>query len=570
MRLTKQILRSYLVLLNEEKKLGYSDEDIDSRINNPEELKALRGLLDKELRSTEEIRGQLVSTLRSFYLWCKVVLKRDFKTGDDIWNNFVKEQFLIVEHNKQSCYMAARGHGKTFFIGIYINFKMYTLEYYDVCYCSNVPIQRRRFLRLVEKIIDSNELLLEKKDKRGVANKETPWGQNEMEYNEGLLEGTTVGTTPRGGHYNLAVGDDPLRDDKKYTYEFIINYFQGVLKPTIYRKKGRYIIVGTPQDPEDLFHALMNDKLDKNNRPIGRMILGKLSFSGFYSKIFPAILSHERKEVLVPEIWTYEELMIEKDRIGDIRFNREMLCKCITYRNALISSSLFKSCTDAELTMLQKGEAGKKYIICVDSATSDAPTADYVSMAVFEDNQEGKKFIFRNLFHDKGYPVNDPSGGDDDQTHKLYSFYKDFNNALIIIEKNNAGIALSESIRAMGAKKGESIDVIDHFTHTTATGKVTQKPGKANDVIDYIEHGLKASVVVFPSDPEDNYTIDILEQIKTEHLNFGVKKGKSGEVYEAIAGHDDIFDSCYIAFKYRGDLADTLPFAMTFDGGVNA
>ena len=42
------------------------------------------------------------------------------------------------------------------------------------------------------------------------------------------------------------------------------------------------------------------------------------------------------------------------------------------------------------------------------------------------------------------------------------------------------------------------------------------------------------SVIVFPSNPEDNLTVDTLEKVKTEHLNFGVRKGKSGEKYEAI------------------------------------
>lgn len=566
MRTKKQIIKDYLILLNKEQKMGYSDEEIDLRLNDPEEIKILWELFLEELYSIETLNGQEIQTLRAFFIWCEVVLRNDFKTGDRIWDDFVKEQFLIVERNKQTCYMAARGHGKTFFLALYIDFKMFTLDYLDVCYCSNVPIQRRRFLKLVEKLIDTNELLLEKKDIKGVLNKEVPWGQNEMEYNDGLLEGTTVGTTPRGGHFNLAIGDDPLRDDRKYTYEFIVDYFQGVLKPTIYRKKGRYVIVGTPQDSEDLFHVLMNDKLDKNNRPIGRIVVGKVSAAGFYSKIYPAILDHKTKTVLATRLWTYEDLIVEKGRIGDIRFNREMMCRCITYKNALISSSLFKSCTDERLTMLQKGESGKKYVIFVDSATSDAPTADYCAMTVWEDNQKNKKFILRDLFHEKGFPITDPTGGDDDQTHQLYKLWKDFNKALVIIEKNNAGIALSESIRALGAKRGESIEVIDHFTHVIATGRATEKPGKANDIIDYIEHGLKAGIVVFPSKSEDNYTVDILERVKLEHMNFGVKKGKSGEIYEAIAGKDDIFDSCYGAFKYRGDLVDTVPFAMTLPG----
>lgn len=560
MRTKQQILKDYLSLLNEEKNLGYSQEQIDERINNKEEFEVLKGLLDDELLGTKEISGQLVSTLRAFKIYCSIVLKDDIKTGRFIWNNFFKRQFILVENNKQACYMAHRGSGKSFFAAIYISFKMYLLDNYDVCYCSNVPKQKKRWMKTFRSLIDYNEWLLERKDIKGVGSKSIPWGQEEIEYNGGTLEGTTVGTTPRGGHYNLVWGDDPLRDDKKYTDEFILDYFQGVLKPTTYTKRARYVIVGTPQHGEDLFHTLMNDKLDKNNRPIGKTVVGKISAAGFYSEIFPAILDDKKEIVLIPEIWTYEGLIVERGRIGDIRFTREMLCRCTFFRNSLISSSLFRSCCDEKLQMIQKGEPGKKYVIFIDSATSDAPTADYCAMNVWEDDAKNNKFIFRNLFHEKGYPIIDPEGGKDDQIHKAERLYNDFNKALMVVEKNNAGISLIQGLQAKG------IEVIEHFTHTSATGRPTLKTGKVDDVVDYIEQGLKTSVVVFPSDPDDIYTIDALEKIKTEHLNFGVKKGKSGEKYEALAGHDDIFDASWGAFKHRGDQVDTLPFAITMSG----
>lgn len=572
MRTRQEILKDYLILLNEEKNLGYSEEEIEQRIKDPIEQEILKSLLiggtdsggkeiKGELYSTEEYNGQTIFSLRAWYIWCKIIIGEDFKTGGKVYNEFVKKQFLLVERNKLSCYMAQRGAGKTFFVALFMIFKMFLIPYYDFGYCSNIPRQRKRFLKTARGLVDTNEMLLEKKDSKKVNNKEIAWGQDEMEYNQGVIEGTTVGTTPRGGHYNHSFADDPLRDDKKYTDEFILDYFQGRYKQTILRKKGRYTVVGTPQHGEDLFHVLMNNKLDKNNRPIGKVIVDKISAAGFYSKIFPGILDDNKKIVLVPEIWTYEELMIEKIRIGDIRWNREIQCKCITYKNALISASLFKSCCDEKLMMIQKGESGKKYIIFVDSATSDAPTADYCAMSVWEDNQAETKFIFRYLFHEKGYPITDPTGGVNDQAHKLFGLYNDFNKALVIVEKNNAGVALIQGASALGVP-----DIIEHYTHVVSTGKATAKPGKAEDVVDYIEKGLKAGVVVFPSNSEDNFTIDALERIKTEHLNFGVKKGKSGEVFEAIAGHDDIFDSSWGAFKHRGDQVDTIPFALTLPG----
>ena len=567
MRKKNEIYRDYLILLRDEGKLDYSDEKIDKKvIEEPEVIHKL--IFDEskgELYKTEIVKGQRVFSERAFFIFCDIIVRYDLKTMDRIWNEFIRKQFELVENNKQSCYMAARGHGKTFFIAMFMAFKMYLISYYDFCYCSNVPVQRRRYLKLFRSIIDHNEILLKKKDSVGIANKKTPWGQNEVEYNDGTIEGTTVGTTPRGGHYNHAFVDDPLRDDKKYTYEFIVDYIQGVLKQTILRKKGRYTVVGTPQDDDDPFHTLMNDKLDTNNRPIGKLVVEKISFAGFFSEIFPGILDHEKKIVLVPEIWTYEELMIERTRIGEIRFNREIMCRCTTYRNALIGASLFRSCCDSNLMMIQKGEQDKKYVCFVDPATSDAPTADYFAMTIWEDNP-GKNFICRHLVHKKGFPVTDPSGGIDDQCNLVFNKWKDFNEMLMIIEKNNAGIALIQAAQNLASKEGKTMDIIEHFTHVIATGKATDKPGKANDVIDYIEQGLKPQVIVFPSNPEDIYTVDSLELIKAEHMNFGVKKGKSGEKYEALAGHDDILDSCWGAFKHRGDMVDTLPMAITLPG----
>lgn len=560
LRAKKEILKDYLSLLNDEKKLGYSSEEMDKKINDPRESQITEKLLLNELYGVEEYQGQTVSTERAFYLWCDIIIRYDFKTGERIWNVFVKDQFLIVERHKLSCYMAARGHGKTFFIALYVSFKMFLAPYFDVGYCSNISLQVRRFFKTFRSIIDGNEFLLEKKDVRGINTKETPWGQKELEYNNGTMEGLTMGSTPRGGHFNLAIGDDPLREDKKYPYERVVDYFQGVFKQTIYRKKGRYIIVGTPWDPDDLFHTLMNEKLDKNNRPLGKICVNKISSAGYYCKIFPGIIDENKQEVLIPELFSYEWYINEKKAIGDIRFNREIMCRCVSYRNSLISSHLFRSCCDEKLSMIQTGDKEKKYIIFADSATSDAPTADYVAISVWEDNQKENLFIFRHLFHGKGIPITDPTGGADDQAHKVLELYKYFNKALVIIEKNNAGIALIQAATALGVP-----DIIEHYTHSVSTGKPTVKPGKANDVIDYVE-GLKEGIVKFPSNPEDNYTVDTLEKVKIEHLNFGVKQGRSGEVYEALAGKDDIFDSCWGAFKFRGDQADTLPFAITIPG----
>jgi len=565
MRYKKQILFEYLKLLNEENKLRKTDEQMYDFLKDEENSKSIERKLKDELYVVEKLDdGQLVNSERAFYIFCKVIIYKDVASGSLIWNTFVKKQFGMVERHKSVCYMAHRGSGKSYFLALYAIFKMFLIDNFYVCYCSNVPRQKKRWLKTVRSLIDANELLLEKKDSKRVAMKAISWGNEELEYNHGLLEGTTVGTTPRGGHYNLVMGDDPLRDDRKYTREFTLNYFQGVLKPTTYRKKARYVIVGTPQDGEDLFHTLMNDKLDKQNKPIGKIVSSTVSYAGFYSNIFPAVVDEETKEILIPSVWTYEALMKEKETIGDVRFQREMMCRCTSFKNAMIGLSLFRKCCDEKLSFLQKGEPSKKYIVSVDSATSDAPSADYSSMAVWEDDERNDKFILRHLFHVKGMPITDPYGqdcDDCDQAHKLHQLHRDFNRAIIVVERNNAGIALIQATKSVGERAGMPVDIIEHYTHQTSS----VREGKIVDITSYIS-AMKNDVIVFPSNPDDFYSLESLEKLKNEHLNFGVKQTRNGEKYQALAGHDDIFDSCWLGYKFRGDSADTIPFGITLSG----
>ena len=159
MRTKQSILKDFLTLLNKEKNLGYSEKEIEQKIKVPFEMDAIEKLLLDELYSTEELKGQTISSVRGWFIWCNIIVRYDYKTGDKIWNNFVKEQFLLVERNKQSCYMAQRGGGKTFFLAMYVDFKRFLIPYFDIGYCSNIPRQRKRFLKSAEAIVDTNELL---------------------------------------------------------------------------------------------------------------------------------------------------------------------------------------------------------------------------------------------------------------------------------------------------------------------------------------------------------------------------------------------------------------------------
>lgn len=891
MRTLKEILIDWVKYLGDRKGRVYSDERIKQFLADDVEKEAMKALLIATLEGKDE-KGY--SSEISFYVFCNIVLKEDPATGHAIWNEFVKKQFNMIEKNRHVCYMAARGHGKSFVVfALYPLFKTFCKEGFESLLCSNIPKMAKRNLRVLKRLIETNELLLEKKDTSNM--RELTWSTTEIEYNHGFIETISMGSTPRSAHVDYAAADDPLRDDKKYTDEYIMNFVQASLRMCTIRKKGRLVVVGcvspdtrvlteeglvkigelvnydenkkqlipfkkkvfgkdewdetsdffvngkvktnkivlengyelecseihplwscpknnksiikkniswiksdnlelgdwiaiksgtnifgkeklntpayllglyiaegsselkgranrititnkdesvinylkkegfhntdgihnrlnskelinnmkldgvvfttchnkripegvfrasrkeqinflrglydgdghstiskvgsrnknvqvvltavnklllldvqqillnfgiissiqksvhkshhkkdgcficesisfkltcsgidakkyldeigfkigyknkvinfklqnrreyfgfvwkrikrieksenhtvdfvipkshsfisnglvshnTPQHEDDLFHELMREEGKKTIVKEGR-----ISGKGYFAQVFPGILDMEKKTVLVPEIFTFDELMEERRSIGDMRFQREIMCRCTSHEGALISRNLFVRNCDEELGMLNNGEKDKKYLLVIDSATSDAPTADFCAMSVWEVTKE-QKLILRHLWHEKGYPINDPNGRKDDQIHVAYRLHKDFNNATIVIETNSPGISVKQGLEGLGC------EVIQHVTQAE----------KINDVVSYIE-ALKSSKIKFPADPEDEYTLQMLEKVKIEHLSFGVKKGKNGESYEALAGHDDIFDTCWMAWKQVEQGLEDLP-----------
>ena len=520
MRTKKQIAKRYLRYLNTNKNTTI---DIDSSIDSKEKVEEVINLLKKDLYETEIIDGQRCSTVRAWYLFCDIVVYKDIATGQLVWNSFVKKQFEMIERHAKAAYMAPRGHGKSFVaFCMYPIFKNYLIEGFEAMLISNIPRMVKDNFRVLKRIIDNNQMLLEFKDESN--KKDLVWSQDRIEYHGGIISGFSIGTPPIGAHLNYVAVDDPLRHDKKYPDEYYINYVDAQILPTLKRKKGRFVLVGTPQHEEDLIHQCM---WDKNNQII---IDGRKSIKGFYSWRFQAYDPTSKTPedtLLVPEAFTYEEFEELKITMGEYRFNREYLCICQVNKNALINRKMWRNALDENLKLIQRGEEGKIYVIFVDSATSDAPTADYSAFMVMEYDESNKKKIIRHIWHGKGVLV-------DDQVRELKRLHHTFNNATIYVEKNNAGIAIIQGLVR------ENVMVMEHYTNPATKPKLVQ------DLISDFGSGM----IVIPGDTEDFFTTKHIEKLKHECLNYGVKKTNNGESFQALAGHDDLVDSLWGAAFY--------------------
>ena len=66
----------------------------------------LLDILFEKIYETEIINGVEVDTLDSFFHFCNFIIGT--YNGQRVWNVFVKEMFLSIERNKNTCIMASR------------------------------------------------------------------------------------------------------------------------------------------------------------------------------------------------------------------------------------------------------------------------------------------------------------------------------------------------------------------------------------------------------------------------------------------------------------------------------
>jgi hypothetical protein len=537
-RMLNDILLDYFEFLLEKKLMVESDRQYYL------EDKAGRDFLYEQILSkvyeTEVFDGVTVNTLDSFYVFCRFIIGYDVATGKYVWNSFLKTYFLDVERHRYTSIMASRSTGKSFGNSLYILHKMFQNPYVDVVYVSNIPKQSKKIVGLVKRIVFNNEVLLKK---RSFDEKCT---EKEFGYNKGLIETSSLGTPPQGAHVNLIIMDDLLRDGNLYSNQYIEDFVYGQIRPCGREKKARQILIGTPFNSQDIFHISMMDNKDQ------LISDGRISTRGWYCKMYPAVKDWDNQVVTFPDRFTWEELMIEKrtmDAKGKTqRFMREYQLKCITDQSRIFPQKLLDKATnvsyipydiddwDFDAEKFRAGIEGKQFVIGVDIATSGAASADNSSFVVlevkemeeptikrddvskYEDNAElnlngsgNYVKIIRYVFTEKGVPI-------PEQVDKIEYLAKLFNNAFVLLEQNNVGIAHLQVLQQ------RNINV---------EGFVTSKPKKEAG-IRFLYTELHNNKLIFPNCNSE------LDKVKEELMNFGIKKTRDGgEKMSAINGHDD-------------------------------
>ena len=499
-------------------------------------------LLEEMLYETETIDGVACSTPKSWFLWINVVLKENPAKKQGIWNPFVQDAFLDIERHRYTCILASRGLGKSYFVyALYSLFKMFLFEYTNVLIASNIPKMCKRNLRESKRIVDSNELLLEKK---GVYKKrELIWSQDQFEYNEGIIETVSVGSNVRSAHLNYVFIDDILRDDFKYSNEEVENFVFGQLFPTAQRFKARFVITGTPMHIRDLYHDVMNTHANYGGKRIGT---GAFSHKGFWCREYRIISDWETKQIYLPAMWSWWELADEKNPQaamniqGQTKFMREYMLVCTDESTSMFSEALLKLCQGDYkfLYSAEQTKPAKMYVMAVDVATAGEASADNSAFVILEimPTEHGVRKIVRHVTAVRGMPVSE-------QIDNIQELSNRFNHCYTVVEKNNVGVALIQELQKRNVP-------VDEF--------VTTKASKEN-MLRYLVSEMKNGNLFFCEESPE------IRGLKREMLNFGVVKTHAGkERMEALAGHDDMVISLAIA-NYSASFMSQLPLITTAD-----
>ena len=506
-------------------------------------------ILLEKVHETELVNGVRCNTLDSFHHFCTFIIHHDVATGKTIWNKFLSSLFLDIERHRFSAIMASRSGGKSFGLSLYCLHKMFQFPFLEIIYSSNIPKQSSKITRVLRRIVNNNEILVSKRSK------DEKDSEKDFGYNNGLVETTALGTPPQSSHVNLIIFDDILRPDNKYSDEQIVDYVYQSMRPCGRRKKARQILLGTSFHSKDIFHYSMKDET-------GELITdGRLSKKGWFCKVYKAIKSF-KTELINPvfdDVFTWKELMAERDAMGESRFMREYQLLCLVGSARIFPERILNFATSHDYEYYDVDDDGfdkriladKMFVISGDVASSGSASADYTVFIVLEIQEiDESKFergkgdaaeeesdrlelaggnyrkIVRYVYRSKGVDISE-------QIDILERLADIFNNAYVLVEQNNIGITHIQELQKRNVN-------IDSF--------VTSRARKESGIrFLYSELHNKYKILekqhlIFPALNEN------VEIVKKELMNFGVKKGRNGvERMEALAGHDDCVMSLMIA-----------------------
>ena len=236
--------------------------------------------------------------------------------GLDYPSHFKSWESLVTQY-KRLLVIASRDHGKTTFFSK--QFPIHELSLKPSFEALIMSYSEDQVIKIVSGIKD----LIESKNGLDTLKptNDDDWSKTALHLRNGsTLNSLTFGSSGRGGHYDLVIVDDPVKDYGGMDPDEQEDYFTRAITPMV-KPDGQLIVVGNYVYEGDLI-----ERVEKN--------------PAYKVAVYPAI--NVKGEALWPERWPIKKLDQRRLEIGEYAFAKEYLLHKISLGTQFFKRNMFK------------------------------------------------------------------------------------------------------------------------------------------------------------------------------------------------------------------------------------
>ncbi len=523
-------MRTYNKIINEF--LAYYYKKTKEEVYNPKNLE------DMKEKDANVFRGKAWKKLLSlcYEKVYGIVWFSKFILGDMTYagypepirfNNLWLQWAKVMTTGDHISVLCPRQHGKTtYWSVIQTVYRGSMFENYNILVESASSEQAESILGFVTNIIVNNEYLNSKRSATG------KWSTTDLTYNGGIIRARGVGSEVRGGTYDYIVCDDILRSDNKLSDNDIEHFIDEELEPMLLVRKGQIILVGTPKSYTDIF-ATIEERTK--------------AADGWKMVKYKAILNDEKKTLLCPDRFTYEQLMARKRVMGTRKFDKEFMCQVYSSGSSLFNEEIRKKAMERGTILILspiprvEDEVDWSYYMGIDVARAGTASADFTVVTVIAYNEKTQEKKLCWYWREKGLKISE-------QTKIIAEIARNYRYPHILVEKNNIGQDMID-------------ELIDN--HNLSVEAFTTTNTTKEDLIRFLIVQFENEKLTLPVG--DERSKEMVNVLNNELGRFVVEITRAGNEIMKGSGssHDDMVMSLALAIKNtQGKYS---PFAVTGD-----
>ena len=432
------------------------------------------------------------------------------------WYWFLDVWFHNITEYDMNCSVAARGLGKSFFFSRMLpDYLTFIFDGYRSIVSSYNEAATYDFIKGSRQDFENNELLNTKISDQ----KSADWNKGTLDFSNGsVIKGISITSQIRRLHVHYFIADDIINDEQKLTPEAIKAKIYATILPTLQRKRGKFILVGTRFTEDDIYAYFLEKAKDQPNYKYCEM---GIKLDEKQEKVY---IVHSDENGVVKKVEDKDNLYDYKDLLSlkvaePNYFAREYECEIVSAQDVPFPLDVLLECRDRELSYQLVGDPGTVYCGGLDSSNSTVKDADDTVLII------GHLDSDTNIVLDLAYGNNTLEAPE--RLQELKKRMDLFEKPTVLAEQNSMGRTNIDMINKDGYR-------LMNFN----TDRV-----KKNDITDYSSFLVKRRKIRFPYKlPRDQKLTD-----KIIHQLAGVRQIKTRgglPTYTGTTKHDDY----YIAF----------------------